>query len=139
MFQRPRSTSRRILRVAIRAPGKASGMRIVISEFMDAAAIARLATRFEIASGEDLAERREPLKRLLIDADALIVRNKTQVDGDLLAAAPKLKVVGRLGVGLDNIDLVSCKSRGIDVIPALGANALAVGEYVIAAALILLR
>jgi (S)-sulfolactate dehydrogenase len=114
-------------------------MRIVVSEFMDPAAIARLAERFETASGEDLADRREHLKRLLIDADALIVRNKTQVDADLLTAAPKLKVVGRLGVGLDNIDLLTCKSRGIEVIAAFGANALAVGEYVIAAALILLR
>ena len=57
----------------------------------------------------------------------------------LLAAAPQLKVVGRLGVGLDNIDVLTCKSRGIEIIPATGANALAVAEYVIAAALILLR
>ena len=114
-------------------------MRIVVSEFMDPAAIARLAERFDTASGEDLADRREHLKRLLIDADALIVRNKTQVDADLLTAAPQLKVVGRLGVGLDNIDLLACKSRGIEVIAAFGANALAVGEYVIAAALVLLR
>ena len=114
-------------------------MRIVISEFMDPAAVAQLAARFDTACDEDLAGRRDQLKRLLTDADALIVRNKTQVDGELLAAAPKLKVVGRLGVGLDNIDVLTCKSRGIEIIPALGANALAVAEYVIAAALILLR
>jgi (S)-sulfolactate dehydrogenase len=114
-------------------------MRVVISEFMDPAAVAALAARFEVASDADLGEHRDKLKRLLTDADALIVRNKTQVDGDLLAAAPQLKVVGRLGVGLDNIDVLQCKSRGIEVIPATGANALAVAEYVIAAALILLR
>jgi (S)-sulfolactate dehydrogenase len=114
-------------------------MRVVISEFMDPAAVASLAARFEVASDADLGEHREKLKRLLSDADALIVRNKTQVDGELLAAAPQLKVVGRLGVGLDNIDVLQCKSRGIEVIPATGANALAVAEYVIAAALILLR
>ena len=114
-------------------------MRVVISEFMDPAAVAVLAARFEVASDADLGEHRDKLKRLLTDADALIVRNKTQVDGELLAAAPQLKVVGRLGVGLDNIDMLQCKSRGIEVIPATGANALAVGEYVIAAALILLR
>jgi (S)-sulfolactate dehydrogenase len=114
-------------------------MRIVISEFMEPGAAASLAARFEVTSDADLGERRDKLKRLLADADALIVRNKTQVDGELLAAAPKLKVVGRLGVGLDNIDVLTCKSRGIEVIPALGANALAVGEYVIATALILLR
>ena len=114
-------------------------MRVVISEFMDPAAVAALAARFEVASDADLGEHRDKLKRLLSDADALIVRNKTQVDGELLAAAPQLKVVGRLGVGLDNIDVLQCKSRGIEVIPATGANALAVAEYVIAAALILLR
>ncbi len=114
-------------------------MRVVISEFMDPAAVAALAARFEVAFDADLGEHRDKLKRLLTDADALIVRNKTQVDGELLAAAPQLKVVGRLGVGLDNIDMLQCKSRGIEVIPATGANALAVAEYVIAAALILLR
>src|SRR3979411_2745867 len=114
-------------------------MRIVISEFMESGAAASLAARFEVTSDADLGERRDKLKRLIADADALIVRNKTQVDVELLAAAPKLKVVGRLGVGLDNIDVLTCKSRGIQVIPALGAHALAVGEYVIATALILLR
>ena len=114
-------------------------MRVVICEFMDPAAVASLAARFDTAFEAEMAERREPLKRLIADADALIVRNKTQVDAELLAAAPKLKVLGRLGVGLDNIDMPTCKSRGIEVIPATGANALAVAEYVIGTALILLR
>src|SRR3984893_2146527 len=114
-------------------------MRVVISEFMEPAAVAWLAARFDTACDADLGERRDQLKRLIADADALIVRNKTQVDVELLAAAPQLKVVGRLGVGLDNIDVLTCKSRGIEIIPATGANALAVAEYVIAAALILVR
>jgi (S)-sulfolactate dehydrogenase len=114
-------------------------MRVVICEFMDPAAVASLAARFDTAFDAEMAERREPLKRLIANADALIVRNKTQVDAELLAAAPKLKVVGRLGVGLDNIDMLTCKSRGIEVIPATGANSLAVAEYVIGTALILLR
>jgi len=114
-------------------------MRVVISEFMDSAAVAVLAARFDTTFDPEMAERREPLKRLIADAEALIVRNKTQVDGELLAAAPNLKIVGRLGVGLDNIDMLTCKSRGIEVIPATGANALAVAEYVIGAAMVLLR
>jgi (S)-sulfolactate dehydrogenase len=114
-------------------------MRIVITEFMESAAVASLAARFDVTAGADLGEHRDKLKRLLGGADALIVRNKTQVDGELLAAAPQLKVIGRLGVGLDNIDVLTCKTRGIEVIPAAGANALAVAEYVIAAALMLLR
>ena len=54
-------------------------------------------------------------------------RNRTQVDADLLARAPALRVVGRLGVGLDNIDMAACKARGITVFPATGATALGVG------------
>src|SRR4029077_12996865 len=73
------------------------------------------------------------------DADALIVRNRTRVDGELVAAGGKLRIVGRLGVGLDNIDLAACEARGIRVIPATGANALAVAEYVIGTAMALLR
>jgi (S)-sulfolactate dehydrogenase len=84
-------------------------------------------------------DRREELKAKLIDADALIVRNRTQVNVELLAAAPRLRVVGRLGVGLDNIDVAACAARDIAVIPATGANALAVAEYVIGAAMVLLR
>jgi (S)-sulfolactate dehydrogenase len=73
------------------------------------------------------------------DARALIVRNRTQVRGALLEAAPRLEVVGRLGVGLDNIDVAACEARGIAVYPATGANDLSVAEYVITAALMLLR
>ena len=72
-------------------------------------------------------------------AGPVIVRNRTQVDSELLDHAPNLKVVGRLGVGLDNIDLGACKSRDVAVCPATGANDVAVAEYAITAALILLR
>jgi (S)-sulfolactate dehydrogenase len=61
------------------------------------------------------------------------------VRGALLEAAPRLEVVGRLGVGLDNIDVPACEARGIAVYPATGANDLSVAEYVITAALMLLR
>ena len=61
------------------------------------------------------------------------------IDTELLDRAPGLKIVGRLGVGLDNIDLRACDARGIAVCPATGANDVAVAEYAIAAALILFR
>jgi (S)-sulfolactate dehydrogenase len=114
-------------------------VRIVISEFMDGPAVAELASRFDVRYDKDLVDRRSELVADLHDADALIVRNRTQVDAALLAAAPKLRVVGRLGVGLDNLDMNACAARGIAVIPATGANAQAVAEYVIAAAMLLLR
>ncbi|MFI4887257.1 MAG: NAD(P)-dependent oxidoreductase [Burkholderiales bacterium] len=114
-------------------------MRIVISEFMDDAAVAALAAHFDVDYDRGLVERPGDLAMALADADALIVRNRTSVDAALLARAPKLRVVGRLGVGLDNLDMKACAARGIDVIPATGANALAVAEYVVAAAMLLLR
>jgi len=114
-------------------------VRIVICEFMDTDAVAGLASRFDVRYDKGLVDRRDELVQALGDADALIVRNRAQVDAQLLAAAPKLRVVGRLGVGLDNIDMDACAARGIAVIPATGANAQAVAEYVIAAAMLLLR
>src|ERR1700739_1890151 len=106
---------------------------------MDEVAVASLRRRFDVLHDASLVERRRDLLASLEGADALIVRNRTQVDAALLAAAPRLRVVGRLGVGLDNIDLTACEARGIEVIPARGANALAVAEYVIGAAFVLLR
>ncbi len=117
-------------------------MKIVITEFMDESAVARLDTHFGAAAihyAPDLVDQPERLAALAADADALIVRNRTQVRGALLAAAQGLRVVGRLGVGLDNIDVPECERRGIRVIPATGANALAVAEYVITAILMLRR
>jgi (S)-sulfolactate dehydrogenase len=116
-----------------------SRMRVVITEFMDAVAVASLAARFDVSYDATLVDRPAELKALLAEVDAVVVRNKTQVNSQLLDAAPRLKVVGRLGVGLDNIDLPGCKARGIEVIPATGANALAVAEYVIGTAMMLLR
>ena len=114
-------------------------MRIVISEFMDDAAVAALAACHDTLYDKSLVDRPEALRGELANADALIVRNRTQVNRDLVAAAASLRVVGRLGVGLDNIDVDACRARGIDVISATGANALAVAEYVIGAAMLLLR
>jgi (S)-sulfolactate dehydrogenase len=114
-------------------------MRVVISEFMDSAAVTALSARFAVLYDEKLVDRRGELRAQLGDAVALIVRNRTQVDADLLASAPKLKVVGRLGVGLDNIDTAACMARRVEVIPATGANAQAVAEYVIGVAMVLLR
>lgn len=114
-------------------------MRIVISEFMDEGAVASLARAFDVRYDATLVERRAELAAALAQADALIVRNRTRVDAELIGHAPRLRVVGRLGVGLDNIDLAACAARAIEVIPATGANALAVAEYVVCTVMLLLR
>lgn len=113
--------------------------RIVISEFMDAPAVERLQARFDVDYRPRLVDDLAALEAALPEADAWIVRNRTPVRGDLLKAAGRVRVIGRLGVGLDNIDMVACESRGIRVIPATGANAESVAEYVVTAALMLLR
>ena len=112
---------------------------IVISEFMDDDAVADLKRDFSVHYDKTLADKPQELVALAASAPALIVRNRTQVRGDLLAACNALKVVGRLGVGLDNIDVAECKRRGIAVFPATGANTLSVAEYVISASLVALR
>lgn len=114
-------------------------MKIVITEFMDESAVETLRAGFTTRYEPTLVDQRADLLAQLADADALIVRNRTRVDVALLDAAPMLKVVGRLGVGLDNIDVAACAARGIGVIPATGANAGAVAEYVIGTAMALLR
>ncbi len=115
-------------------------LRIVISEFMDERAVAQLGRGHELLYAPTLVDDAARLRAEATNADALIVRNRTQVRGDLLAAlAPRCRVVGRLGVGLDNIDVDGCVAAGMAVIPATGANARSVAEYVLTTALLLLR
>ena len=113
--------------------------RIVISEFMDAPAVEALAARFDVDYRPKLVDDPAALEAALPGAHGWIVRNRTQVRGRLLQAARDLRVVGRLGVGLDNIDVAACEGRRIRVVPATGANAESVAEYVVTVALMLLR
>jgi (S)-sulfolactate dehydrogenase len=112
---------------------------ILITEFIDVDAIRGALAGHDVHYDATLVDRRSDLTAALGGARALIVRNRTKVDEALLAQAPQLEAVGRLGVGLDNIDLAACKARGIAVYPATGANDAAVVEYVIGAMLTLLR
>jgi (S)-sulfolactate dehydrogenase len=117
-------------------------MKIVISEFMDDAAVDTLRARFgaeNVLYDAALVDKPAELAAAVADCDAFVVRNRTQVRGALLDACAKARVIGRLGVGLDNIDVPACEARGMKVVPATGANALAVAEYVIATAMMLRR
>ncbi len=114
--------------------------RVVVTEFMDERAVARLAAVHEVLYDPALVDDAARLAAEAARCDALVVRNRTQVRGSLLEAlVPRCRVVGRLGVGLDNIDVSGCEARGLRVIPASGANALSVAEYVVASAMLLLR
>ena len=112
---------------------------IVISEFMDEPAVDWLKGAFSVTYDPTLVDQPARLRDACAQARGLIVRNRTQVNADLLAAAPALRAVGRLGVGLDNIDLGACKARDVAVFPATGGNTISVAEYVITAVLMLRR
>ncbi len=109
----------------------------LVTEHLDAEAVDRLATRCIVrhASPEDGPR----FDAALGEADALIVRTYTRVDRDLLERAPRLRVVGRAGVGLDSIDVAACRDRGVAVVHTPEANAGAVREWVMAALLATLR
>lgn len=90
---------------------------IVISEFMDDGAVERLSRSYPMLYDPGLVDRPADLIRALAGVRALVVRNRTQVNAALLDAAPRLECIGRLGVGLDNIDVEACSARRIAVFP----------------------
>ncbi|WP_375459077.1 hydroxyacid dehydrogenase [uncultured Enterovirga sp.] len=112
---------------------------IVISEFIEPHAISQGLRGFDVHHDKTLVDQPEALKALLGESRALIVRNATPVTADVMDAGPNLVCIGRLGVGLDNIDVEAARARGIAVYPATGANAVSVAEWVIATAMVLLR
>ena len=112
---------------------------ILITEFMDESAVDLLKRKYNVYYDSSLAEDSNSLVKLINKMKALIVRNKTLVTRELIENAPNLTCVGRLGVGLDNIDLNACEEQNITVYPALGANSHSVAEYVICASMLLLR
>ena len=106
---------------------------------MDSNSIDDLKNNFEITFDETLWKNTKKLKEIIKDHDGLIVRNKTQVNKDILSNANNLKFIGRLGVGLDNIDTEFCKAKNIHVQPATGMNADSVAEFVISSSMSLIK
>lgn len=112
---------------------------IVITEFMDANALAYLEADFDVHYDQDLWEKPEELASLMPGLPGLIVRNATQVRGAVIDNADVLRCVGRLGVGLDNIDIEVCAARDIAVYPATGANSDSVAELAMGGMYVMLR
>lgn len=110
---------------------------VVQTEELEPAPAAWLAERCELVACPHTDEPR--LHDLLRRAHGLIVRTYTRVNAPLLGRAPALRVVGRAGVGLENIDLAECRRRGIRVVHTPGANTRAVVEYATALMLDALR
>lgn len=109
-------------------------MKIVVTELIWSEGLEILEALGEVIYDPGLWKS-EKLLSAIQDADAVVVRNQTMVTAEFLAAGPKIKVIGRLGVGLDNIDLEACRQAGVRVVFARNANAVSVAEYVFAAML----
>jgi len=101
-------------------------MKIVLAEKVSPATLAIL--KQEPGWNCITADKITDLKAELADADALIVRSAVQADTALIEAAPKLRIIGRAGVGVDNIDTAAATRHGIVVMNTPGANAIAVAE-----------
>ena len=112
---------------------------ILITEDVWGAEFESLGQHFPIRFEPDLWKSPEKIHEALKDAQAIVVRNRTRVDGSMMDAGKHLRVISRAGVGLDNIDIEAANARGIAVSAALGINAVSVAEHVVGLALTLLR
>jgi D-3-phosphoglycerate dehydrogenase len=120
------------------ATDKGATMKIVLAEKVSPGTLAVLAAEpgWEVKTHDQLPE---GLPAALADADALVVRSAVQVGDELMSHAPKLRVIGRAGVGVDNIDADAATRRGIVVMNTPGANAVAVAELALALMISLAR
>ncbi|GAC1361511.1 MAG: phosphoglycerate dehydrogenase [Actinomycetota bacterium] len=111
-------------------------MRVLVSESLSEEGLAKLRTEAEV---DDLKLSREALLEAIGDYDALVVRSSTKVDKELLERGIRLKVVGRAGVGLDNIDVAAATRLGILVVNAPTSNVLSAAEHTLALLLAMAR
>lgn len=112
-------------------------MRVLVAEPLGQAGLDRLAQEHEVDVRLNLT--RDDLLAALPEYDALIVRSQVQVDAPAIAAGTRLKVVGRAGVGVDNIDVAAATHAGVAVVNAPTANTLAAAEHTMALILALAR
>jgi D-3-phosphoglycerate dehydrogenase len=118
--------------------GKEPAMKIVLAEKVSPATLAVFAAEpgWQVTTHDQLPD---GLPAALAEADALVVRSAVQVDDALLEHAPRLRVIGRAGVGVDNIDTDAATRRGIVVMNTPGANAVAVAELTLGLMIALVR
>ena len=112
---------------------------ILITEFMNEESVKTLKKNFNVKYDKNLFQNEKKIKEEISNFEAIIVRNKTQLQKTVLDEALKLKFVGRLGVGLDNIDKEYCNKKNIHIQIASGINADSVAEYVIGSSLHLIK
>lgn len=104
---------------------------ILISENIRGRAVDSLAKRFEVVTNPDLWRDPQALAEQVVNVRALVIRNQTQITAELLRHGNKLSVIGRAGVGLDNVDLNACLQAGVTVTSTPDQNAISVAELAI--------
>ena len=114
-------------------------IKILITEFIDSQSLQNINKKFDVIYKKDAWQNKDFLEKEIQKFDGVIVRNKTSLDKNILINASNLKFIGRLGVGLDNIDTEYCKKNNIIVQPATGMNSDSVAEYVVNSSLTLLK
>jgi D-3-phosphoglycerate dehydrogenase len=114
-------------------------MKIVIADDLPASAVALLRDEADWTVDAEAGRPLPDLLAALADADAIVVRSATKVTREVIAAAPKLRVIARAGTGVDNVDLDAASQRGIIVMNAPGANSISVAELLMAQQLALAR
>jgi D-3-phosphoglycerate dehydrogenase len=111
--------------------------RVLVKEEIAPAGLELLRERFEVDVGTDWSDGELPER--IANYDALIVRSATQVTAELISRADRLRVIGRAGIGVDNIDVEAATKRGVVVANAPQSNAIAAAEHTIALMLALCR
>ncbi len=113
--------------------------RVVVTDHVSESGLAPLLedARFKVARIDDSSS--EAFQAALAEADGLVVRSATKVSREMLAGSPRLKVVGRAGVGVDNIDLIAAAERGIAVLNSPAGNTVAAAELTMALILSVVR
>jgi D-3-phosphoglycerate dehydrogenase / 2-oxoglutarate reductase len=111
--------------------------RILVKEKIAASGVDLLREHFDVDLGEDWSD--DELAKRIGDYDGLLIRSATQVTADLIAKADKLRVIGRAGIGVDNVDVDAATQRGIVVANAPQSNIVAAAEHTLALMLALAR
>ncbi len=114
-------------------------MKVLISDKMhaDGLAVLKQHPNIEVVARPDMTP--QELLEEIKDADALGIRSATKVTAELMAAAPRLKVVGRAGTGLDNVDIPAASKRGIVVMNTPGGNTITTAEHALSLMMALAR
>jgi D-3-phosphoglycerate dehydrogenase / 2-oxoglutarate reductase len=112
-------------------------MRVLVKEPIAESGIELLRDQFDVELGLEMSD--EELERRIGEFDALLIRSGTRVTAELIGRADRLKVIGRAGTGVDNVDVDAATKRGIVVANAPESNSVAAAEHTLALALALCR